>query len=167
MSNDPSDVVDKVQKAEEAFSAFSQDRELEEGLDTDNEVKTQHRKACRLLKACKVLRENNGYHTSVIEMSFAAIERSLEWYVLDKSNEEVGNFQNHRYAYDRVAELGLLSESLCDRLYMLYRENRSASYYRNTVATKEQSDKMFNLAVSIHDFIGDHLRSNQDCICDL
>ncbi|MGM0510711.1 MAG: DNA-binding protein [Thermoplasmatota archaeon] len=165
MVNDPKAVTNALQEAEEAFSSYSRDSELEEGLDPSFQVKTQHHKACRLIKACRTLRSNNGYYTSVMEMSFAAIERSLEWYVLAQSNDQVGNFQTHRYAYDRAAELGLFSQSLCDDLYQIYRENRSAAYYRDTVATKEQADKLYHLAIAVHEFISNHLQASHECIC--
>jgi len=165
MTNDPNDVTNALRETEEAFSSYSQDSQLEEGLDPSNQVKTQHRKACRLLKACRTLRNNDGYYTSVMEMSFAIIERSLEWYVLTQSTDEVNDFQNHRYAYDRAAELGLFSQSLCDDLFQLYNNNRSAAYYRDTVATKEQADKLFHLATTIHEFISNHLQASHECIC--
>ena len=165
MTSDPKDVTDALEEVEDAFSRYSRDSELEKGLDLSDPVKTQHHKACRLIQACRTLRNNDGYYTSVMEMSFAAIERSLEWYVLAQSNDQVSDFQTHRYAYDRAAELGLFSQSLCDDLYQLYKNNRSAAYYRDTVATKEQADKLFRLATTVHKFISNHLQASHECIC--
>ncbi len=165
MTDDPKAVNEALQENEEAFSHYYQDSQLEEGLDPHDQIKTQHHKACRLIEACHTLRKNDGYYTSVMEMSFAAIERSLEWYVLAQSNDEVSDFQTHRYAYDRAAELGLFSQSLCDDLFQSYKNNRSAAYYRDTVATKEQADKLFHLAKTLHEFISNHLQTSHECIC--
>lgn len=69
--------------------SLDQAPDYEEGLDPDahDPDVIQLRKACRLLDACRLLRDHDGYHTSVIEMSFAAIERTLEFYALTASNE--------------------------------------------------------------------------------
>lgn len=76
----------------------------------------QLRKACRLLDACRLLRDLNCYHTSVIEMSFAAIERTLEFYALATSNDAVDDFrEDHDRAYDRSADLGLLRDETARR----------------------------------------------------
>ncbi|SFS10423.1 hypothetical protein SAMN05216559_3727 [Halomicrobium zhouii] len=81
MPDDPDALVSTLDDAEDAFGGYALGGlDSEEGLDPtahDADV-IQLRKACRLLDACRVLREHDGYHTSVIEMSFAAIERTLE-----------------------------------------------------------------------------------------
>jgi hypothetical protein len=102
----------------------------------------------------------------VIEMSFAAIERTLEFYVLSASNDTIDNFQNHTRAYDRAAALGVFSERTAQRLKTLYTDNRSAAYYRDTVATAEQAEMMFNLAVTIHDYVKNFSQQSYECRCD-
>lgn len=163
MTSDPSSVVRALREAEAAFSRPRSTYETD--LDPGNPETTQLRKACRLLEACRTLRANDGYYTSVIEMSFAAIERTLEWYVLEQSTDTVGDFQSHRYAYDRAADLGLFSSALCDALYRMHQEHRSAAYYRDTVATEGQADALFDLAVAVHEFVLDHLQSTHECRC--
>lgn len=98
-------------------------------------------------------------------MSFAAIERTLEWYVLVQSTDSVSDFHSHRYAYDRTGDLGVFSRALCDDLYQLHQDNRSAAYYRETVATAAQADAMYDLAVSIHTFVLAHLQREHMCKC--
>jgi hypothetical protein len=169
MPEDPADVLDALDGAEDAFGGFTSGRpEYEADLDpsvTDPPV-IQLRKACRLLDACRTLRANDGYHTSVIEMSFAAIERSLEFYALSASNDSVDDFQDHQRAYDRAAALSVLSEDTADRLKALYTTNRSAAYYRDTVATDEQAATMFSLAVRLHEYVANFARSAHECRCD-
>lgn len=165
MSNDPSRVVAALRDTEEAFSRYQSHSPYEAELDPDDPETTQLRKACRLLEASRTLRANDGYYTSVIEMSFAAIERTLEWYVLVQSTDTVSDFQSHQYAYDRAAEFGLFSQSLCDELYQMHQENRSAAYYRDTVATKGQADALFHLAVEVHEFTTRHLQCTHECRC--
>lgn len=169
MPEDPSDVLDALDRAEDAFGGYTTGApEYEESLDPEaNQPPViQFRKACRLLDACRTLREYDGYHTSVIEMSFAAIERTLEFYALSVSNDSIDNFQNHTRAYDRAAALGVCSEHTARRLKTLYTDNRSAAYYRDTVATTEQAEMMFILAVTIHDHVKNFSQQPYECRCE-
>ena len=108
MPDEPDDIDEAISRAEDAFGGQLGQPEYEEGLDPaehDADV-IQLRKACRLLDACRLLREHDGYHTSVIEMSFAAIERTLEFYALTASNDTIDDFrEGHDRAYDRGAEV--------------------------------------------------------------
>ena len=165
MENDPSAVVTALRDAANAFANSQPQTTFEESLTPDDPETTQLRKACRLLEACRTLRANDGFYTSVIEMSFAAVERTLEFYVLSQSTDTIDNFQNHEYAFDRAAALGLFSQATCDDLYQLYTDNRSAAYYRDTVATQEQAETMFTLAVAVHDFTTQFLQRTHECRC--
>lgn len=165
MTGDPASVLEALRDAETAFARYRRNATFEADLDPDDPERTQLRKACRLLDACRTLRSNDGFYTSVIEMSFAAIERTLEFYALSQSTDTVGDFQDHEYAFDRAAELGLFSRSTCDDLYQLHVDNRSAAYYRDTVATREQADAMFSLAVDVHEFTTRFVRRTHDCRC--
>lgn len=165
MSSDPSRVVTALRNAEAVFSSYRAEETFEEALVPNDSETTQLRKACRLLDACRTLRENDGFYTSVIEMSFGAIERTVEFYVLSQSTDTISNFQDHRYAFDRAAELGLFSQSTCDDLYQLHVDNRSAAYYRDTVATKEQARAMFELSVVVHESTTELLRRSHECRC--
>jgi hypothetical protein len=169
MPDDPSDIVDAHGRAEDAFGGHTMGRpEYEEGLDPnahDSDV-LQLRKACRLLEACRVLRDQDGYHTSVIEMSFAAVERTLEFYALTASNDSIDDFrEGHDRAYDRAAELALITEETSRRLKQLYRDNRAAAYYRDTVAGAQQAETLFDLAVAVHDHVTNFAGAAHECRC--
>ena len=168
MPDEPDDLSEAVAHAEDAFGGQLGRPDYEEGLDPeshDSDV-IQLRKACRLLDACRLLREHDGYHTSVIEMAFAAIERTLEFYALAASNDTIDDFrEGHDRAYDRGADLGLVTEGTARRLKQLYRDNRAAAYYRDTVASAQQTDAMFDLAVVIHDHVTDFARVSHECRC--
>ncbi|MFC6941199.1 DNA-binding protein [Salinirubellus sp. GCM10025818] len=116
---------------EEAAHAFrdtrGQDRETH--LDPTTPAVTQLRKACRLLDACRVLQANNGYYTSVVELSFGAIERTIQYYALAKTTDTVDDFQDHETVFERGAELTLYSADTMEQLIDLWRTNRSAAYY--------------------------------------
>ena len=161
MPDEPDALGEAVTRVEDAFGSHLGTPNYEEGLepnDHDADV-IQLRKACRLLDACRLLRDRGGYHTSSIEMSFAAIERTLEFYALTASNDTIDDFrEGHDHAYDRSADLQLVTEDTARRLKQLYRDNRAAAYYRSTVATEQQADAMFDLAVALHDYVAGFAR---------
>lgn len=168
MPDEPDGFEDAISHAEEAFSGGLGRPEYEEGLDPndhDSDV-IQLRKACRLLGACRLLRSHDGYHTSVIEMSFAAIERTLEFYAINASNDTIDDFrEGHDRAYDRGAALNLISDASARRLKQLYRNNRAAAYYRDTVAAAQHADAMFDLAVALHDYVANFAQLSHECRC--
>lgn len=169
MSDDPSEILDALARAEDAFGGYTTGApEFEADLDPTTNAPSviQLRKGCRLLNACRTLRSSDGYHTSVIEMSFASIERTLEFYALEASNDSINDFQNHTRAYDRAAELGVFSAETARRLQTLYTDNRSAAYYRDTVATNQQAERMFGLAVATHDYVKNFSRQSHECCCE-
>jgi hypothetical protein len=57
-------------------------KDFEEGLDVDDPTLLQLRKACRLLDAATFLQNEDGYYTVIVETSFAAIERTIQFYLL-------------------------------------------------------------------------------------
>jgi hypothetical protein len=143
-------------------------RTTRRGLDPDvhDPNVIQLRKACRLLDACRLLRKHDGYHTSVIEMSFGAIERTLEFYALTASNDRIDDFrEGHDRAYDRGSDLGVITDKTARRLKQLYQNNRAAAYYRDTVAGAQQAEAMFHLATTTHDHVTDFAQLSHECLC--
>ncbi len=168
MPDEPDALVDAVARAEDAFGGQLGRPDYENGIDPDahDADVIQLRKACRLLEACRLLRDHDGYHTSVIEMSFAAIERTLEFYALTASNDTIDDFrEGHDRAYDRGGELGVITEATGRRLKQLYRDNRAAAYYRDTVAAARHADTLFDLAEVVHDHVTDFARRSHECRC--
>jgi hypothetical protein len=168
MPDEPDDLIDAVAHAEAAFGRQLGRLDYEAHLDPDSHDSDviQLRKACRLLDECRLLRDHDGYHTSVIEMSFAAIERTLEFYALTASNDTIDDFrEGHDRAYDRAADLQLITEETARRLKQLYRDNRAAAYYRDTVAAAQQAEAMFDIAVTLHDYVANFARLSHECRC--
>jgi hypothetical protein len=164
VTEDDGRVVTALEDAERRFrDVRGQTHEAE--LDPTQPALTQLRKACRLLDACRVLRTHDGYHTSVIELSFGAIERTIQFYILDSTNDTLQEYQSHEAVYERGAELNLYSTAVRDQLLQLWRENRSATYYRNTVATAEQADAMFTLVVELHRSVRERAQQAHECRC--
>jgi hypothetical protein len=102
----------------------------------------------------------------VIEMSFAAVERTLEFYALTASNDTIDDFrEGHGRAYDRAADLALITEETSRQLKQLYRDNRAAAYYRDTVAAARQAETLFDLAVAVHKHVTNFAGAAHECRC--
>lgn len=112
-----------------------------------------------------MLQASDSYHTSVVELSFGAIERTIQYYALAKTTDTVDDFQDHESVYERGAELTLYSEDTMEQLLDLWRTNRSAAYYRDTVATAAQAEAMLTLAEELHRSIRDFAQVTHQCVC--
>lgn len=163
MSDDPQRVEVALDEASEAFEVGGTP---EEGLADVRDEKAQLRKACRLIAAAETLREQNGYHTAVVELAFGAIERSFEFYAIALGGDSVRDFMDHEYAYRRMFELGAVSSEMKEDLQALYNENRAASYYSGQAVTAEQAAAMLELAIESHEFLRDHPRDHFGCLCE-
>ncbi|WP_433631129.1 DNA-binding protein [Halomicrococcus sp. NG-SE-24] len=163
MTSDPDAVADALATASQAFERGGTP---EDGLAELSEDEAQLRKACRLIAAARTLQNHNGYHTAVVELTFGAIERSFEFYAIALGNDAVRDFMDHEYAYQRVFELGAISETLKEDFQALYNENRAASYYSGRAVTAEQANAMLGLAVEAHEFLRDHPRDHFNCLCE-
>lgn len=100
MRSDPGDILAALSRPQDAFGEEGDGiPDSEENIDTDEDWTVQLTKACRLLEAVDTLVEQNGYYTAVIELSFGAIERSIEAYILWQGDDELEVFQDHEFAY--------------------------------------------------------------------
>lgn len=168
MSNgsDPDAVLGALERAEDAFEVAGRGRpNWEEGIDTESEWRGQLTKACKLLSAIETLDEEDESFTSIIELGFGTIERSIEAYALFISEDELEDFRDHTFAYERAQALGLFEEETVDRLTVLYSANRTESYYGGRRPTEEQAAAMCELATSIHEYVNNQLQNSGVCIC--
>ncbi|WP_126663512.1 DNA-binding protein [Haloterrigena salifodinae] len=163
--SDPNAITDALETAVDAFNEEGHGiPTYEETIDTDDEWTSQLTKGCTLLHVIERL-DGDGYYTATIELCFGAIERSIEAYALAEGGDELRDFHDHTYCYDRASELALLSRSTTDRLAGLYTENRTDSYYGGKRPTKEQADVMQSLAQEIHRHVTNQIRKGGVCRC--
>lgn len=152
----------------DAETAFRQTRgqTAESDLDVSTAALVQLRKACRLLEAARTLREQNGYYTVVIEASFVAVERSIQFYLLYRGHASGEDLRyEHTEAYQQGRAANLFSKAFADRLAQLWKQNRAKVYYRETVASAEQADTMLSLADAVHQYILDYASLQYECVC--
>jgi hypothetical protein len=157
------EIQDQLVEAERTFEGAP--GTIEEGLDVDDAELVQLRRACRLLEVGANLLEQ-GYYTVVIESAFVAIERTIQFRLIHDgamSPEEV--ISSHRRLYQRGAEIGLYDDTFGDDLAELWNRNRTKTYYRLGIATKEQAEAMYRLANDIHQHLVEMSRMSHECLC--
>lgn len=158
-----SDVMDALEAAERSFGRTHEN--VETGLDVDDPELVQLRRACRLLAAAARLLDD-GYYTVVIESSFVAIERTIQFRLIhDGAMSASEVISSHRRLYQRGAEVGLYDEAFGDNLADLWNQNRTKTYYRLGVATEAQASAMRNLAMELHQHLVDRSRVAHECLC--
>jgi hypothetical protein len=137
----------------------------EDGLTVDDPAVLQLRKACRLLEAGEFLAAENGYYTLVIEASFGVIERTLQFYLLETELLHEDEFVSHEHVYDRGEQAGLYSADVRDKLLGLWRNNRSRTYYREGIGSRNTAARMITLARQLHDHVVQLAGHSHDCLC--
>ncbi|MFC7203312.1 hypothetical protein ACFQJC_07275 [Haloferax namakaokahaiae] len=138
--------------------------EIETGLDTDEADVLQLRKSCRLLAGAESLLEA-GYYTIVIETSFVAIERVVEFKLLEGGVEPRDLPGTHPGVYTEAAKRGILSERVASNLRDLWRNHRAKTYYQDGLAARGRAEKLFALASETHAFVLNQSTKRHDCIC--
>lgn len=138
---------------------------FEAGLDVDDPALLQLRKACRLIDAASFLQERDGYYTVIVEASFAAIERTVQFYLLDTDLLHEDEYVDHEEVYRRGKEAGLYDEEFAGKLDNLWRNNRSDTYYREGIATEKRARKMLELAEAVHRHVLYLAGQRHECIC--
>ena len=109
---------------------------------------------------------DQGYYTVVIESAFVAIERTIQFRLIhDGAMSAAEVISSHRRLYQRGAEIGLYDDAFGEDLAELWNWNRTKTYYRLGIATKEQAEAMYRLADDIHRHLVDTTRVSHECLC--
>ena len=160
---DDSRIEEALDAVMEEFRRGSDDPEA--GLDIDDPAVLQLRKSCRLLEAVDSLQSANGYYTVIIEASFAAIERTIQFYLLEKDLLAEDDYVDHETVYERGEDAGLYGPDFGDKLITLWENNRSRTYYREGVGTATSAGLMTDLARQLHDHVLQLAGLSHECIC--
>lgn len=156
-------VLDALTEAERSFERVPE--VIETGLDVEEAELVQLRRACRLLAAASLLLDR-GYYTVVIESSFVAIERTIQFRLVhDGAMSESEVISSHRRLYQRGTEIGLYDEPFGDDLAELWNQNRTKTYYRLGVATEGQAEAMQSLANELHQHLVGGSHASHECLC--
>ena len=138
---------------------------IEPGLDVEEPSVLQLRKGCRLLAGSDRLLEA-GYFTLVVEASFGAIERTVEFRLIERGQHDPRSLPgSHTGIYREAATCGLFSERIANDLADLWRDHRARTYYRDGLATEERARHLADLASEVHDYVVGRSSRSHECLC--
>lgn len=168
--SDPAELTEALDDAEDAFAhahgrpVFEPD--INSGSDADAaDVLLQ--KACRLLLAADCLQDEGEFYTSILEHAFAAIERTLEGYLVAFTGAEPSDFHDHEDTYRRARGQVPLTKGTLESLEALYAARRTGHYYGTTVTTERQASEMLTAARRLHSHVvGFDPDLERFCVCD-
>lgn len=155
------------QLIDDAQAAFDRrPTEIEAGLGVDDAALLQLRKGCRLLAGAETLLDE-GYYTLVIEASFVAIERSVEFRLLERGTVQPTDLPGtHSGVYREAAQIGIIGKSTADDLGDLWREHRAKTYYQDGLAAAARAEAMYELGWELHAYITGRSQQGHECLCD-
>jgi hypothetical protein len=148
-----------------ALEAFNRRGTVEPGLDVADDALLQLRKACRILDGIRALRDIDRHHTLVVEGSFAALERTVQFYVVERGLAGSDDMQSHEDTFKYGARAGVFSQPTKTELVELWETHRNGTYYQQERATAEQAAEMFEYAACMHDHVPKLAGRAHECIC--
>lgn len=111
--------------------------------------------------------QEQGYDTLVIEASFVAIERTVEFRLLERERMEPADLPGtHPGVYREAAAVGTFTESMAEDLADLWRDHRARTYYQDGLATADRAETMFALAREVHAFVVGRSAQGHECLCE-
>ncbi|WP_368409315.1 hypothetical protein [Halomarina litorea] len=142
------------QLIDEVQAAFDhRPTEIESGLNVDDAALLQLRKGCRLLAGAAAL-QDAAYYTLVIEASFVAIERTVEFRLFERGTTQPDDLPGtHSGVYREAARTGIFAESTAADLADLWRNYQAKTYYQDGLATADRAEKTYALAAEVHTFV--------------
>lgn len=111
--------------------------------------------------------QNGEYYTLVVESSFVAIERTVEFRLLERGRAEPDDLPGtHPGVYREAAAAGIVSQSVAEDLADLWREHRAKTYDQDGLATADRAEKTYALAREIHAFVIGRSAQGHECLCE-
>lgn len=157
-----------AQLIDEVQAAFDRrPSQIEPGLAVEDAALLQLRKGCRLLAGAEALRDDD-YYTLVIEASFVAIERTVEFRLLERGTMAPNDLPGTPPGvYREAAAAGIFAESVAEDLADLWRDHRVKTYYQDGLAAADRADVLYELATEIHDFVVGRSRQGHEVFAAL
>ena len=92
--------------------------------------------------------------------------RSLAFRLLERGELEPGNLPgSHTAIYREAASLGLFSENISDDLADLWRNHRAKTYCQDGLAAEKRAQRLYSLALEVHQYIVGRSSRGHECIC--
>lgn len=161
------DVTDAVEQVE-ALVADGETGPVQDSLSWQKEdADIQLGKACAMLGTCRQLRHGSNNYVSVVELSFNAIERSFQFYLVEQTAASSSDFRDHGQVFEEIASRGVFSDrNLADRIDAFRSEHRSRIYYDVDRPGRDLALSMHDLAEEVHAYVVTFANAHSRCNCE-
>ena len=124
-------------------------------------------KACAMLGTCRQLRQGTNNYVSIVELSFNAIERSFQFYLVKMTAAESADFINHEDVFDDIAARNVFSdEDVASRIDAFRSEHRSRFCYDIDRPGRDFPMVLYELAEEIHQYLVEFADAHSRCNCE-
>lgn len=125
-------------------------------------------KACAMLGTCRQLRDGTNNYVSIVELSFNAIERSFQFYLVEMTTAESAEYRTHSEVFDDIETRNVFSDqNVADRIDAFRAEHRSRFYYDIDRPGRDFALAMHDLAEHVHRYVVEFADVHSRCNCDV
>ena len=104
---------------------------------------------------------------SIVELSFNAIERSFQFYLVEMTAAESADYRKHEGVFDDIAARNVFSdEDVAGRIDAFRSEHRSRFYYDTDRPGRNFAVAMHDLAEDVHRYLVEFASAHSRCNCD-
>lgn len=163
------DVVDTLERVEQLL-ADGETGPAQDSLSwqrSSDDADIQLGKACAMLGTCRQLRNSTNNYVSIVELSFNAIERSFQFYLIEMTTAESADYRKHEDVFDDIEARNVFSDAeVADRIDTFRSEHRSRFYYDIDRPGRDFAMAMHDLAEAVHQYLVDFADAHSRCSCD-
>jgi hypothetical protein len=125
--------LDEIEHAVETVESLLADGEtgpVQDSLSWQQaDADVQLGKACAMLGTCRQLRRGSNNYVSIVELSFNAIERSFQFYLVDQTAADSSDFRAHEQVFEDIEGRGVFSDTgIPSRIDSFRSEHRARIY---------------------------------------
>lgn len=163
------DVVDALDRVEQLVAA-DDTGPVQDSLSWQrpgDDADIQLGKACALLGTCRQLRAGTNNYVSIVELSFNAIERSFQFYLVELTAAESSDYRTHDDVFSDIEARNVFSdEAVADRTDAVRSEHRSRYYYDIDRPGRDFAVAMHDFAEDVHRYIVEFADAHSRCNCE-
>ncbi len=123
-------------------------------------------KACAMLGTCRQLRRGTNNNVSIVELSFNAIERSFQFYLVEMTAAESSDYHEHGAVFEDIESRGVFStENVAERIDSFRTDHRARIYYDIERPGRDLALGMHDLAEAVHQYVVEFADAQSRCSC--
>ncbi len=120
-----------------------------------------------MLGTCRQLRKGTNNYISIVELSFNAIERSLQFYLVEMTSAKSSDYRTHDDVFDDIEARNVFSErTVAGRIDAFRSEHRSRFYYDIDRPGRDFAHGMHDLAEEVHRYMVEFADAQSRCNCE-